>query len=119
MATVVQALVERGYRIGWRVLDAQFFGVPQRRRRVFIVGSLGNTGRSPEEILAIGEGRARYFETSEQKGKDIAGTTSDGARNSSERVGNFELYDFPTESISPTLSNQRAHDSFIYENESK
>ena len=119
MAAVVQALVERGYRIGWRVLDAQFFGVPQRRRRVFIVGSLGNTWRSPEEILAIGKGRARYFETSKQKGKDIAGTTSDGARNSSERVGNFELYDFPTESISPTLSSQRAHDSFIYENESK
>ena len=119
MATVVQALVERRYRIGWRVLDAQFFGVPQRRRRVFIVGSLGNTGRSPEEILAIGEGRAGYIEASEQKGKDIAGTTSDGARNSSERVGNFELYDFPTESISPTLSSQRAHDSFIYENESK
>jgi DNA (cytosine-5)-methyltransferase 1 len=31
-----------GYGLAWRVLDAQFFGVAQRRRRVFLVGSLGN-----------------------------------------------------------------------------
>lgn len=30
-----------GYHVAWRVLDAQFFGVPQRRRRVFAVGHLG------------------------------------------------------------------------------
>ncbi len=35
-------LVELGYGIAYRVLDAQYFGVPQRRRRVFVVGHLGN-----------------------------------------------------------------------------
>jgi len=35
-------LVELGYGIAYRVLDAQHFGVPQRRRRVFVVGHLGN-----------------------------------------------------------------------------
>lgn len=30
-----------GYGLAWRVLDAQFFGVAQRRRRVFLVGHLG------------------------------------------------------------------------------
>jgi DNA (cytosine-5)-methyltransferase 1 len=35
-------LVQLGYGIAYRVLDAQYFGVPQRRRRVFVVGSLGN-----------------------------------------------------------------------------
>jgi DNA (cytosine-5)-methyltransferase 1 len=61
MAVVLEALVKRGYRVAYRVLDAQYFGVPQRRRRVFIVGSLGDTGPAPEEILAIAEGRAGYL----------------------------------------------------------
>ena len=36
------ALVELGYGFAYRVLDAQHFGVPQRRRRVFVVGCLGD-----------------------------------------------------------------------------
>jgi DNA (cytosine-5)-methyltransferase 1 len=35
-------MVEFGYGFAYRVLDAQNFGVPQRRRRVFVVGYLGN-----------------------------------------------------------------------------
>lgn len=35
-------LGQLGYGFAYRVLDAQFFGVPQRRRRVFVVGCLGN-----------------------------------------------------------------------------
>lgn len=38
-----QALDGLGYGLAWRVLDAQYFGVAQRRRRVFLVGSLGST----------------------------------------------------------------------------
>lgn len=75
MAVVLEALVERGYRVAYRVLDAQHFGVPQRRKRVFIVGSLGDTGRAPEEILAISEGRAGYLAKGEQKRKDTSATT--------------------------------------------
>jgi DNA (cytosine-5)-methyltransferase 1 len=72
MAVVIEALVERGYRVGWRVLDAQYFGVPQRRRRVFIVGCLRDSGRTPEEILNISQSRAGYLEASKSKGKDTA-----------------------------------------------
>ena len=44
------ALGELGYRWAYRVLDAQHFGVPQRRRRVFVVARLGD-GEHPAEVL--------------------------------------------------------------------
>jgi len=86
MAVVIEALVERGYRLAWRVLDAQYFGVPQRRRRVFIVGCLGGSGRTPEEILAIGQGRAGYLEAGGKTRKATAGAT----RGSSEAGSRIE-----------------------------
>ncbi len=46
---VLEELDELGYGVSWRVLDAKYFGTPQRRRRVYIVGSLGNL--SSAEVL--------------------------------------------------------------------
>lgn len=43
-AVILRGLVELGYGVAWRVLDSQYFGVAQRRRRVFIVGHLGGGG---------------------------------------------------------------------------
>jgi DNA (cytosine-5)-methyltransferase 1 len=40
--TLLRALGELGYGFAYRVLDAQYFGVAQRRRRVFVVGCLGD-----------------------------------------------------------------------------
>lgn len=40
-AFILRQWEQCGYHVAWRVLDAQFFGVPQRRRRVFAVGHLG------------------------------------------------------------------------------
>jgi DNA (cytosine-5)-methyltransferase 1 len=37
--TVIHTLEELGYGLSWRVLDAKYFGTPQRRRRIYIVGS--------------------------------------------------------------------------------
>lgn len=51
MGLVVGSLADLGYGLAWRVLDAQFFGVPQRRRRVFFVGRLGDGGGSVEVLL--------------------------------------------------------------------
>ncbi|WP_445944999.1 DNA cytosine methyltransferase [Rhizobium sp. CB3060] len=49
-AIVLQALDECGYDVAWRVLDSKYFGVPQQRRRVYIVGVHRGWG-SPGEIL--------------------------------------------------------------------
>jgi DNA (cytosine-5)-methyltransferase 1 len=44
--SILGGMVELGYGYAYRVLDAQFFGVPQRRRRVFVVGHLGDWRRA-------------------------------------------------------------------------
>jgi DNA (cytosine-5)-methyltransferase 1 len=80
---VLSALDGIGFDVAWRVCDAQFYGVPQRRRRVFIVGCLRGTGGTPAEILAISEGRARYLEASKQTRKGSTSTTSDSVGESS------------------------------------
>ncbi|MCX6624615.1 MAG: DNA cytosine methyltransferase, partial [Acidobacteria bacterium] len=49
--SIVGALAEFGYGCAWRVLDAQFLGVPQRRRRVFVVGHLGDWRRAAAVLL--------------------------------------------------------------------
>lgn len=53
-AVILRGLVECGYGVSWRVLDAQYDGVAQRRRRVFVVGSLGEG--SSAQILFEREG---------------------------------------------------------------
>lgn len=66
MGIVIGTLAELGYGVAWRVLDAQYFGVPQRRRRVFIVGCLDNqTGAG--EILFERNGLRRDIAQSKQE----------------------------------------------------
>lgn len=52
--SILGAMAELGYGCSYRVLDAQNFGVPQRRRRVFIVGHLGDWQRAAEVLFEPG-----------------------------------------------------------------
>ncbi len=74
---VLGEMAQLGYSIGWRVLDAQYFGVPQRRRRVFIVGCRSGNARSIQQVLFEREGVSRNTEASRETGQ---GTTSTSAR---------------------------------------
>ena len=111
MAVVIEALVERGYRVGWRVLDAQHFGVPQRRRRVFIVGCIGNSGRTPEEILAIRESRAGYLEASKPKREDIARKVAGGIGNTSKLNRMRAFGDYAEDETTSTLKQRDYKDA--------
>ena len=42
---VVRTLAEFGYSVGWRVLNSRYFGVPQSRQRVYVVGLLSRRAR--------------------------------------------------------------------------
>ena len=68
------AIVADGYSVAWRVLDAQYWGVPQRRRRIYLVADFG--GQRAAEILFEREGLQRSFKSSreawEAVGRDIA-----------------------------------------------
>lgn len=84
--------------IAWRVLDAQFFGVAQRRRRVFVVAS-ARKGFDPAEIL---------FE--QDVGSGSIETNNDGSERRTSTVDNCALYRFRrtdsyiNDGVSSTLS---------------
>jgi DNA (cytosine-5)-methyltransferase 1 len=64
------AVAECGYGFAYRVLDAQYFGVAQRRRRVFVVGHLGDW-RPPAQVLFESESLRRDTPKSRKKGETI------------------------------------------------
>jgi DNA (cytosine-5)-methyltransferase 1 len=66
-------MVELGYGIAYRVLDAQYFGVAQRRRRVFVVGYLGDWRRAAA-VLFERHSLQGHPPPRREAGKGIAGT---------------------------------------------
>jgi DNA (cytosine-5)-methyltransferase 1 len=71
------ALGQLGYGWAYRVLDAQWFGVAQRRRRVFVVGHLGDWRRAAK-VLFERESVRRDTPPSRKARKDFTGSTGDG-----------------------------------------
>lgn len=77
--TLIGALEDCGYSLAWRVLDAQFFGVAQRRRRVFLVGRLGTGGGAPAAVLFERDSVSGNTKPSRQKREELAAVPQGGA----------------------------------------
>jgi DNA (cytosine-5)-methyltransferase 1 len=93
------ALGELGYGFAYRVLDAQYFGVAQRRRRVFVVGYLGDW-RLAAAVLFERHSLSGNPAPSRKKGEDIAASARTGAA-----IGSHWDGDFPHPTLNQSASN--------------
>lgn len=89
----IGAISKIGYSFAWRILDAQYFGVPQRRRRVFLVGHISDW-RYSAAVLVERESMLRDTPSRRKKRQNIAPTirarTKGGGR--AKRIGtDFDL----------------------------
>jgi DNA (cytosine-5)-methyltransferase 1 len=80
---VLRELADLGFDGGWRTVDAQFFGVPQQRRRVFGCFARGDSGAERSaEILALAEGVRRRTPPRRKAGQGVAAALTCGSGSS-------------------------------------
>lgn len=90
--SIIQGFRECGYSLSWRVLDAQFFGVPQRRRRVFVVGYLGNDWRPSASVLFEPKGLRRDSAPGRGPKSEITGTVGRSSKADRGENGNLIVF---------------------------
>lgn len=100
MGAVLRSLVDIGYGVAYRVLDAQYFGVAQRRKRVFFVGYLGDWGPAAE-VLAIQQGSVGDFTPLRRPRSENTGEIA-ACLNSGGNSGGFRTE--PGEHLVPTMT---------------
>lgn len=86
-----------GITAAWRQLDAQYWGVPQRRKRIYLIGSFGSDNAA--EILFKRDSVQRYLAPRGAEGEEIAGGTGNGIETASRVLdarGNGNGYIVPT-----------------------
>jgi DNA (cytosine-5)-methyltransferase 1 len=86
---VLQEMVDiGGHHVEWHCVDAQFFGVPQRRRRVFVIACFDSAilSRGGQEVLPVSEGRRRNTSARNSKRKALAATLGESIDPSSQPV---------------------------------
>lgn len=109
-AVIIQWLAQRGYGVVWRVLDAQYFGVPQRRRRVFLVASFGS-GRSAE-VLFERESGTGNTPPSREAGKDVAFSLRANPSHSGDKGdGGVNTTLIPSRSIAQSLTSSNTQNN--------
>ena len=110
-SSFLSAMADIGYGIAYRVLDAQFFGVPQRRRRVFVVGYLGDW-RPAVSVLFEPSSVFGHTPKGRKKGKGTAAPTETSPRNDGERLVNTQFWNGSqtAEALTTTSNDQRMPD---------
>ena len=93
--------------IAWRVLDAQFWGVPQRRKRIFLVADFAATDRRAGKILFVEPSLSGNTEQSRETRKRVASTIEKSIRTASELVHRGGTFDIRISSDG--THNSRAH----------
>ena len=101
-------LEECGYGWAYRVLDAQYFGVPQRRRRVFVVGHIDNRTDLAAEVLFEPQGVCGNIAAGSETQKETTAFIGKGV-NYFRRGGNFKYH---KDKKAATLRNSAASDCF-------
>ena len=87
--------------IAWRVLDAQYWGVPQRRRRIFLVADFAADGRCAAEILFEPESMSGHPSAGESQGEGAAERTerSLGATGENMKSSCFNICSYASNSM--------------------
>ena len=95
-------IIGDGWSIAWRTLDAQYHGVPQRRRRIFLVADFAD--ECAGKILFECQGLLGYPSESREEEQGIAGDSSESIRGTSERecIG-FDGYNATIGNVVSTL----------------
>ena len=93
-------IVGDGYSVAWRVLDARFWGVPQRRRRIWLVADFG--GERAGEILFKRASLRRSFAASRASREEAARDFGNGAQASDRKI--YDARGNGDGSISPTIT---------------
>ena len=79
LSTIIGGLADLGYMGAYRVVDAQYFGLAQRRKRVFVLASRDSGARRAAQVLALAEGVSGHPAPSREAGSGIAPTLESGA----------------------------------------
>ena len=107
-ASFLAGLEECGYGWAYRVLDAQYFGVPQRRRRVFVVGHIDNRTDLAAEVLFEPQGVCGNIAAGSETQMETAVAIGKGV-NYFRRGGNFKYH---KDKKAATLRSSAASDCF-------